>query len=120
MFRRKYLKNHNIGPWSLSQKWRQNTFVFMSTTRRTESPHPLKFLIGSFPPYLAPGLRSALPHASHVVETNFRIGFRLNRNFKMTENDDELDILPDTRIDRERTLTGKWALFVLVKFFCPT
>jgi len=28
--------------------------------------------------------------------------------------DDEDDILPDTDFDRERTLTGKFALFVLV------
>lgn len=32
----------------------------------------------------------------------------------MMEQEDEQDILPDTNIDRERTLTGKWALFVLV------
>jgi hypothetical protein len=30
------------------------------------------------------------------------------------DNTDEDDILPDTKVDRERTLTGKWALFVLV------
>lgn len=30
------------------------------------------------------------------------------------DNEDEDDILPDTDIDRERTLAGKWALFVLV------
>ena len=31
--------------------------------------------------------------------------------------DEEDDILPDTKVDRERTLTGKWALFVLVSIF---
>ncbi len=30
------------------------------------------------------------------------------------DNEDEDDILPDTDIDRERSLAGKWALFVLV------
>ena len=32
----------------------------------------------------------------------------------MEGEEDEMDILPDTDVDRERSLTGKWALFVLV------
>ena len=32
----------------------------------------------------------------------------------MEGEEDEMDILPDTVVDRERSLTGKWALFVLL------
>ena len=35
----------------------------------------------------------------------------------MEVEEDEMDILPDTDVDRERTMAGKWALFVLVRFF---
>jgi hypothetical protein len=31
-----------------------------------------------------------------------------------SEKEEVDDILPDTNVDRERTLTGKWALVVLV------
>jgi len=31
-----------------------------------------------------------------------------------SEKEDINDILPDTKIDRERTLTGKWALAIMV------
>ena len=39
------------------------------------------------------------------------------KSLKMMEvEEDEMDILPDTDVDRERTMAGKWALFVLVRF----
>lgn len=31
-----------------------------------------------------------------------------------SEKEEDNDILPDTNIDRERTLTGKWALAIMV------
>jgi len=41
-------------------------------------------------------------------------GMYNNTQEKYVEEDEHNDILPDTNVDRERTLTGKWALAVLV------
>jgi hypothetical protein len=51
---------------------------------------------------------------SNSIHSDF--GIRFFQNLKMMEQEDEQDILPDTDVDRERSLTGRWALFVLVCF----